>query len=184
MGYPHFSGDCVDFHDRVIDWGGVQPDHRKYSAPANEDHNVVVPKGVVTLCGSSRFKEDFDAEMKRLTLEGFVVISLGLFGHLDPGFDVGTTEEPSEAKVMLDNLHFRKIDLANRVHVINPEGYIGHSTGNEIHYAAWRGKELSYLTPHETVDPSMFDHDYGDTGRGTCRRFGCGAYRHVAIPDA
>ena len=36
---------------------------------------------VITLCGSTRFKDAFLAEQKRLTLEGNIVISVGLFGH-------------------------------------------------------------------------------------------------------
>lgn len=36
---------------------------------------------VVTLCGSTRFKEDFLEQQKILTLQGYIVISVGLFGH-------------------------------------------------------------------------------------------------------
>ena len=36
---------------------------------------------VITLCGSTRFKEQFFEVQKRLTLEGNIVISVGLFGH-------------------------------------------------------------------------------------------------------
>ena len=38
---------------------------------------------VVTLCGSTKFKADFMAENQRLTMDGHVVISLGVFGHTD-----------------------------------------------------------------------------------------------------
>lgn len=36
---------------------------------------------VVTLCGSTRFKKEFMEVQKQLTLEGNIVISVGLFGH-------------------------------------------------------------------------------------------------------
>ena len=36
---------------------------------------------VITLCGSTRFKDEFMNAQKRLTLEGNIVISVGLFGH-------------------------------------------------------------------------------------------------------
>ena len=98
----------------------------------------------ITLCGSTRFKAFFESEMRRLTLEGFIVISVGLFGHIE-GLDMGTDDEPSETKQMLDNLHLRKIDLASRVHVINVGGYIGTSTAREIAYAEATGKAVTYL---------------------------------------
>ena len=36
---------------------------------------------VLTLCGSTRFKNQFLEAQKRLTLAGNIVISVGLFGH-------------------------------------------------------------------------------------------------------
>ncbi len=78
---------------------------------------------IITLCGSTKFKDEFIAEQKRLTLEGNIVISVGLFGHS------GDNEVWSEnTKEMLDNMHKRKIDLADEIFVINAGGYIGSST--------------------------------------------------------
>lgn len=48
---------------------------------------------------------------------------------------------------MLDMLHLRKIDLADRVLVINPGGHIGESTGKEIAYAGANGKPVSFADP-------------------------------------
>ncbi len=95
---------------------------------------------IITLCGSTRFKDAFLSEQKRLTLEGYIVISVGLFGHSgdDEVLDPATKE-------MLDDMHLRKIDLAEGIHVINVDGYIGHSTRNEIEYARATGKAVSYL---------------------------------------
>ena len=99
---------------------------------------------VVTLCGSTRFKEQFMEAQKRLTLEGNIVISVGLFGH--SGDDEVWTEGTKE---MLDDMHKRKIDMADGIFVINVGGYIGSSTRSEIEYALAHGKEVRYLEPPE-----------------------------------
>lgn len=100
---------------------------------------------VVTLCGSTKFKDAFHAENQRLTMEGCVVISLGVFGHTDlPDYD--WTTDASDLKRRLDGLHFQKIRMADRVHVIDPGGYIGESTAREIAYAESLGKHVTYLS--------------------------------------
>ena len=95
---------------------------------------------IVTLCGSTRFKEQFMEAQKRLTLNGCIVISVGLFGHLGDS-DVW---KPG-VKEMLDDMHLRKIDLADEIFVINVGGYIGESTRREIAYAKKTGKPVRYL---------------------------------------
>ena len=95
---------------------------------------------VVTLCGSTRFKDEYLASQKRLTLEGNIVISVGLFGH--SGDDEVWTEG---TKAMLDDMHKRKIDMADEIFVINVGGYIGESTRSEIDYARTNGKVVKYL---------------------------------------
>ncbi len=102
---------------------------------------------VITLCGSTRFKEQFLEAQKRLTLEGNIVISVGLFGHSgdDEVWAPGTKE-------MLDNMHKRKIDMADAIYVINVGGYIGSSTKSEIEYALKNGKRVLYL---EEVDRTV-----------------------------
>ncbi len=95
---------------------------------------------VITLCGSTRFRDEFTAAQKRLTLEGNIVLSVGLFGHS------GDNEVWSEnTKEMLDDMHLRKIDMADEIFVINPGGYIGESTGREIEYARKNNKTVKYL---------------------------------------
>ena len=95
---------------------------------------------VVTLCGSTRFKDQFLETQKRLTLEGCIVISVGLFGHSgdEEVWKPGTKE-------MLDDMHLRKIDLADEIFVINVGGYIGESTRREIAYAEKTEKNVRYL---------------------------------------
>ena len=90
---------------------------------------------VITLCGSTRFKEDFERVNRELTLLGNIVISVGCFGHSGDTF----TEEQ---KVMLDDIHKRKIDMSDAIYVINKDGYIGDSTRSEIKYAIAHGKQV------------------------------------------
>ena len=102
---------------------------------------------VITLCGSTRFKDEFLEVQKQLTLEGNIVISVGLFGHSGDNevwenMDEGTL---TKTKEMLDDMHKRKIDLADEIFVINVGGYIGSSTRSEIEYAHTVGKTVRYL---------------------------------------
>lgn len=95
---------------------------------------------VVTLCGSTKFKDDFLREQKRLSLQGNIVISVGLFGHSGDGevWNDGVKE-------MLDDMHKRKIDMADEIFVINKGGYVGASTRSEIEYAIATGKKVVYM---------------------------------------
>lgn len=95
---------------------------------------------VITLCGSTKFKDEFLIEQKRLTLEENIVISVGLFGH--SGDDEVWTEN---IKKMLDDMHKRKIDMADEIFVINKNGYIGSSTKSEIEYALKTNKKVNYM---------------------------------------
>ena len=100
---------------------------------------------VITLCGSTKFKEEFLQVQKDLTLKGNIVISVGLFGHS------GDNEVWTEGtKEMLDDMHKRKIDMADEIFVINVNGYIGESTKSEIEYALKTNKKINYLeTPNK-----------------------------------
>lgn len=95
---------------------------------------------VITLCGSTKFKDAFIEAQKTLTLQGNIVISVGLFGH--SGDDEVWTDD---TKAMLDDMHKRKIDMADEIFVINHNGYIGESTRSEIEYAEATGKAIRYL---------------------------------------
>lgn len=106
---------------------------------------------VITLCGSTRFKDEFMEAQKRLTLEGNIVISVGLFGHAgDKEVWEGMEEDTlTRTKEMLDDMHKRKIDMADEIFVINVGGYIGSSTRSEIDYALSHGKGVRYLVNGE-----------------------------------
>ena len=102
---------------------------------------------VVTLCGSTRFKEQFMEAQKELTLKGYIVISVGLFGHSGDSevwenMDEGTL---TKTKEMLDDMHKRKIDMADEIFVINKDGYICTSTKSEIEYAILHNKSVRYM---------------------------------------
>lgn len=101
---------------------------------------------VVTLCGSTRFKDEFIKEQKRLTLDGKIVISVGLFGHSGDNevWENMSEDTLTKTKEMLDDMHKRKIDMADSIHVINVGGYIGTSTNSEIEYAKLHGKKITY----------------------------------------
>ena len=101
---------------------------------------------VGTLCGCTRFNLQFMEAQKRLTLAGYIVISVGRFGHAGDqegwdGMDEGTL---SKTKEILDDMHKRKIDMADEIYVINVGGYIGDSTRSEIQYAEEHGKPVRY----------------------------------------
>ena len=104
---------------------------------------------IITLCGSTRFKQEFEKAQKELTLKGYIVISVGLFGHSgDDEVWEGMSEDTlTETKQMLDDMHKRKIDLAEAIFVVNPGGYIGNSTWSEICYAWMTEKEIMSLEP-------------------------------------
>lgn len=108
---------------------------------------------IVTLCGSTKFKKEFLEIQKKLTLLGYIVISVGLFGHSGDSevwenMDEGTL---TKTKSMLDDMHKRKIDLSDMIYVINVGGYIGESTRSEIEYAISTGKEVHYLESVNTL---------------------------------
>lgn len=93
---------------------------------------------IVCICGSTRFMDEMRIANRDLTLAGVIVLAPGVFG--------GATGETitAEQKTALDALHLRKIDLADRVLIVNPGGYIGESTSREIAYAEATGKPISF----------------------------------------
>lgn len=97
---------------------------------------------VITLCGSTKFKNEFLREQERLTLAGNVVMSVGVFGHVD------NISMADSTKIMLDDIHKQKIDMADEIFVINRHDYIGESTRNEINYAVICGKPIKYMEKH------------------------------------
>jgi len=98
---------------------------------------------IVCLCGSTKFRKAFESANLTETLKGNIVLSVGCFMHHDS--IIITPEE----KEKLDELHLRKIDLADEILVINPDNYIGDSTRNEIKYAQSRAKKIRYTSTEQ-----------------------------------
>ena len=92
---------------------------------------------IVCICGSTRFRDEMRAANRELTFAGVIVVAPG------EADEVVTNEQ----KAALDALHLRKIDLADRVLVVNPGGYIGESTSREIAYAHATSKPVSFTDP-------------------------------------
>ena len=80
-------------------------------------------------------------------MAGRIVLSVGFYPHSQAqahGEDVGCTPEQ---KVRLDELHLRKIDLADEILVLDVGGYVGESTSREIVHAVKTGKPVRWLEP-------------------------------------
>ena len=102
---------------------------------------------IVCLCGSTRFHEAFRRANLRETLNGKIVLTIGC--------DCKSNEAsglPPETKQRLDELHLRKIDLADEILVLNVGGYIGQSVRREIGYARQQGKRVRWLESAPCLD--------------------------------
>lgn len=90
---------------------------------------------IVVLCGSTRFKQDFEKVTKELALQGKIPISLPFFG------DTITAEQLK----LITDMHFEKIRLSDEVYIVNKNGYIGDATSKEIEYAKSLNKPIFYM---------------------------------------
>ncbi len=104
---------------------------------------------VVCLCGSTRFGRAFERTNLTETLAGRIVLSIGCNMRDDELFAQMSEEERKAIKLKLDELHKRKIDLADEILVLNVGGYIGESTRSEINYALQYGKGVRWLEQPE-----------------------------------
>lgn len=124
MSYPHYSDECHEHHGLVRDF----PVH----CPA-----------IVCLCGSTRFGNHFHAANLERTLAGEIVLSIGCDTKSDEGLNI-----TADGKARLDELHKRKIDLADYILVVSDEsGYFGESTYSEIEYARGLNKTVRFQVP-------------------------------------
>lgn len=117
----------AEHHDLMVNFGGHRPH-------------------IVCLCGSTRFGDAFRDANLRETLAGHIVLSIGCDTRSDADLLAGRDPRSvGEIKTALDELHKRKIDLADEVLVLNVGGYIGDSTRSEIEYAEKLSKPVRYL---------------------------------------
>lgn len=137
MGYPHFTGEDDN-------WGDSGRICRRWNGP---------PPKIVTLCGSTRFIDEFQNQMLKWTLDGYIVLSVGAVTSSDTDL-INQGVLTVEKKIELDELHKRKIDLADTVFVINVGGYVGDSTRSEIEYALRHHIPVEWLEPDKAVIPA------------------------------
>lgn len=123
--------------------------HRRDTGQKEELRNIEVHrlnssnkgrKGIVCLCGSVRFRQEFDMVACQLSLEDWIVIMPHCWYHQH-----FHSLDGAETKDLLDKLYFRKIKMADLIYVINVGGYIGKSVTKEIEYAKSLGKKIEYL---------------------------------------
>lgn len=118
-----------------------------YDIPADTKPLMTSPV-VICLCGSTRFPEAYRKATFDETLAGRIVLSIGCNLKTDSQWLAGMDTDAMEAvKQRLDDLHLRKIDMADGILVINVGGYIGESTRGEIAYAIRSEKSVRYLEP-------------------------------------
>lgn len=107
---------------------------------------------IVCLCGSTRFWRTFQQAGLQETMAGKIVLSIGAAsGTDDEHFGNLPREEYDRVKTMLDDLHLRKIDLADEVLILNVDGYIGESTARELAYAQSLGKPIRYWEEGQSI---------------------------------
>jgi hypothetical protein len=126
--------------NRLAEWPGVATDSRpsNYLEVERLAKLYVKRPKIVSLCGSTKFKDELQAAARDFTLRGYIVVGPAIFAHQgDPLTD--------EQKTDLDELHLRKIDLADEVYIVNVDGYIGFSTKRELQYAYAHGKRVTFL---------------------------------------
>lgn len=78
-------------------------------------------------------------------MKGHIYLSIGFYPHASEEMHGEGVGHNSAEKVALDELHKRKIDLADEVYVLNVGGYIGDSTRSEVAYAEATGKPVRWL---------------------------------------
>lgn len=96
---------------------------------------------IITICGSSKFKDEILTAQRELELDGNMVFIDGVFEHADK------LEIMSEEKQFIEQIHLEKILISDAIYVVNKDGYIGESTKQEIEYAKEHNKEIMYMEP-------------------------------------
>jgi hypothetical protein len=125
---------CLGNGVYVTYYPGAKP---VYEREQNIMSKVIQKPEIVCLCGSTRFLNEYAEANRRLTIEGKIVLSIGSqASNLTP-----------EEKTRADKLHLHKIEMANRVHILNVGGYVGQSTQREIAFAIAHEKRFTWSDP-------------------------------------
>ena len=126
--------------------------------------NMSKKRRIVTLCGSTRFYDEFVIANFDRTMLGEIVLSVGFYPHAqEHGENIGLSSSHDEKK-RLDELHFDKILMSDEIFVLNVDGYVGESTCNEIALAVLHNKIITWLFPHYGGD-EWFEANSHDIGR-------------------
>jgi hypothetical protein len=133
--------------DHIIEIASTEIDSLYSDPPSPEMVFPEKPK-IICLCGSTRFSEAFQKAQFDLTMDGVIVLTIGCNMKSDTElFKNYSEQELKDIKTRLDELHKRKIDLADEVLILNVGGYIGESTKGELEYARQHGKTIRFLEP-------------------------------------
>lgn len=130
----------------------MKPAESKASSNIFEHWSVTILPKIVCLCGSSRYA-DVMAVCAWIIEREEKAITMGL--HLLPGWYGGDIPIPDHlaehegVAQAMDELHLKKIDLADEIFVVNRDDYIGESTNKEIQYAQKHDKTIRWYTHDE-----------------------------------
>jgi hypothetical protein len=103
---------------------------------------------IVCLCGSTKFWREFQEVNLQETLKGKIVLSIANVASSDDELFAQLSQiEREHITNALDELHFRKIELADEVFIVNKGGYVGESTKRELEYAQRLEKKIRWLEP-------------------------------------
>ena len=144
-------------------WVAEDPNHGStvyrddYAVAGETSHNGRLH--VVTVCGSTKFKDETNRALLELEAEGLATLSVGGFMHAD------SLPISPEEKIRFDTLHKDKIRMSDSIYVVNPDGYIGQSTAGEILLAWELGLPVRYRYPRFAVDPRPLDAFYARMGK-------------------
>lgn len=100
---------------------------------------------IVCICGSTRFLDQMAIAAWEMEKKGILVVGPHLLPSTYPGVHPSHQAEAEGVKEVLDQLHLRKIDLADEVYVVNPGGYYGSSTCRELDYARRKKKKITFM---------------------------------------
>jgi 8-oxo-dGTP pyrophosphatase MutT (NUDIX family) len=101
---------------------------------------------IVCLCGSTKFHDEFVLANYQETMKGHIVLSVGFFMHTPQTVHGQTLGCTPGQKIKLDQLHKKKIEMADEILVLDIGGYIGDSTRSEIEHAEKLGKHIRYIS--------------------------------------
>lgn len=99
-------------------------------------------KGVITLCGSTRFYKTFDYVCYQLTLNDWAVFTIGTMMNKDSELK----EVDKKTKDLFDKLHREKILMSEAIFVVDPNGYTGEQTKAEIDFAIENGRDVYWYS--------------------------------------